>query len=877
MLPQGEFRKLLTSETENKEEILRRIFRTELYQQVEGRFQQKTKDLKTELTAKQTELDVYVKQIVATLPIRDHSALAQTMLQEQRNVTQIVEGLDQEELYYKDQLVQSQQARVVLQADLSTKQHRLQEARAINERYQELGSKQLELVGLESRLAEYADKQERLRMAEQAARILPYEEQWNSAIAMEQRKSKELEQKKLDMQAASRIWESAEQSYQAESVREEERRLAERELQRLLDLVPSVESLYVNQQEVTALHAQDKQHTDVLAQQEKQLQQMRVGRAELSEQIKLLEQETAVVPERRERLNKLREQAKLMKDVIEQERLMSGYSKQELERRQLMDQMQSEHDGLEKQWIEGQSSFLAAHLHDGLPCPVCGSELHPHKAAAVLTLPTKEQLQETKDRLRRVEQEYLEMKSQVAATRIGLGDKHQALADYGIELKVIKEQYDQLVSEGKDLKEETDRLEQQLKKLQPCKEQSYQLEAEWDKLTLAKDQTNALHKDILIKLHAKQSMLDKDLERIPPELRTPSQLNQQIQQQKRTSDQLEQAWKLVQEQVKQAQSKLVEEKAYFAQMELQVEEAIAALKQAELRFQQELEMSGFSSITVYRDTKLVESVRKALQADIDGFANKRTLLAQQIAQLEQDLTGKERVDLEQMLAEQRDIEVELEKATIAYQEFKGRCNDVERLKNSILAISGQVRALEQNWQQVKDVYDVLRGDNPQKLSFERYVLIEFLEQILHAANERLRVLSNGQFVLQRSERLEKHNRQSGLGLDVYDAYTGLNRDVKSMSGGEKFNASLCLALGMTDVIQAHQGGIAIDMMFIDEGFGSLDEDALNKAIEALIDLQQTGRMIGVISHVQELKTAFPAVLEVRKTREGHSTTSLVVK
>uniref|UniRef100_UPI003566D42E SbcC/MukB-like Walker B domain-containing protein n=2 Tax=Cohnella TaxID=329857 RepID=UPI003566D42E len=110
-----------------------------------------------------------------------------------------------------------------------------------------------------------------------------------------------------------------------------------------------------------------------------------------------------------------------------------------------------------------------------------------------------------------------------------------------------------------------------------------------------------------------------------------------------------------------------------------------------------------------------------------------------------------------------------------------------------------------------------------------------------------------------------------------DAYTGLNRDVKSMSGGEKFNASLCLALGMTDVIQAYQGGVSIEMMFIDEGFGSLDEDSLNKAIATLVDLQRSGRMIGVISHVQELKMAFPAVLEVSKTKEGHSRTKFIVK
>src|SRR5699024_2951370 len=132
--------------------------------------------------------------------------------------------------------------------------------------------------------------------------------------------------------------------------------------------------------------------------------------------------------------------------------------------------------------------------------------------------------------------------------------------------------------------------------------------------------------------------------------------------------------------------------------------------------------------------------------------------------------------------------------------------------------------------------------------------IGYLEQIIDAANERLKHLSNGQFLLMRSERQETHGRQSGLALDVYDAYTGQTRDVKSLSGGEKFNTSLCLALGMSDVIQSFQGGISIETMFIDEGFGSLDEESLNKAIDTLIELQQSGRMIGVISHVEQLKT-----------------------
>ena len=157
------------------------------------------------------------------------------------------------------------------------------------------------------------------------------------------------------------------------------------------------------------------------------------------------------------------------------------------------------------------------------------------------------------------------------------------------------------------------------------------------------------------------------------------------------------------------------------------------------------------------------------------------------------------------------------------------------------------------------------------------MLIEYLEQIIVAANERLRSLSNGQFSLRRSDRQEARGKQSGLALDVYDSLSGQNRDVKTLSGGEKFNASLSLALGMSDVIQSHQGGVSIETMFIDEGFGSFDEEALTKAIDTLIDLQKSGRIVGVISHVQEMKNTIPAILEVEKTLDGSSKTKFVIK
>jgi exonuclease SbcC len=151
--------------------------------------------------------------------------------------------------------------------------------------------------------------------------------------------------------------------------------------------------------------------------------------------------------------------------------------------------------------------------------------------------------------------------------------------------------------------------------------------------------------------------------------------------------------------------------------------------------------------------------------------------------------------------------------------------------------------------------------------------MDYMEKIIQAANTRLQHMSNGQYYLV----MKNEGDFSGLDFEVFDNYIGQTRDVNSMSGGEKFNASLSLALGMADVIQAEHGGVSLDTMFIDEGFGTLDSESLNMALSTLFELQQTGRLIGLISHVEELKQAMPAVLEVKKTTNGNSFTSFVLK
>ena len=156
------------------------------------------------------------------------------------------------------------------------------------------------------------------------------------------------------------------------------------------------------------------------------------------------------------------------------------------------------------------------------------------------------------------------------------------------------------------------------------------------------------------------------------------------------------------------------------------------------------------------------------------------------------------------------------------------------------------------------------------MMFETWIQMAFFDRILRRANVHLMQMSGGKYDLKRRETPDDNRGQSGLELDVIDHTNGSVRSVKTLSGGESFIASLCLALGLSEEIQASAGGIRLDTMFVDEGFGSLDEETLQQAMRALNSLSETNRLIGIISHVAELRRAIDRQIVVEKERNGGS-------
>lgn len=896
MLPQGEFRKLLTSDTDNKEDILRRIFRTEMFEKLEGRFQQRHRELQESLKEARAGAATVMRQAAEALPLREGSRLADTFGQETYNAIQVREALLQEAEHYDGQAACAKALKETLSARLEELQIRLREAMALNARHDELEAKLTERRALGEREAAMKEREQQLALANKAASIRPYEEAAIRAADAHLAQRRALEARLQELAAAEQDHAAASALSEAEAAKEGQRREAERELHRLDELTPIVGTLAARREALEAMSKRIDSLAGQLTAAETSLQQLKERRAALHASIAEAERASAEVAGAVEELRQVEQQGKGVKRLLEVSAELRRCAEQEREGIRALTEARAQFERMERDWIEGQAGLLAAHLHDGKPCPVCGSEEHPAKASLSEHMPDKERLQQLKEQLAAAEREVMAARAQAAAaTSSGLSEAADlaGLLDSDGMSPLASGSAEELASEAaaaeltqlqgslrarwKQLKETSDALRARASGLEKLREERDRLEQDAAGLDAEREKKRAELQTLSLGLTADRASLDKELERVPEQLRSPAELERKQAEAKQRHEALERAWKAAQERLQGASAKLAECNAYVNVTRERLAEAARLETEAAERLELELGKAGFPSRGAYLASVMDEMQAERLKEELEQFRSAIAALEAAAAGLELELKDKPRLPTEELQSAIHEA-MERHEASIAAEGAAARYSlEAKRLGAAIERAADAVAGLEEKLAGVQDIYSMLKGDNALKMSFERYILIEYLEQIVAMANVRLHALSGGQFQLQRSGRLETRGKQSGLGLDVYDAYTGQNRDVKSLSGGEKFNASLCLALGMTDVIQSHQGGVSIEMMMIDEGFGSLDEESLHKAITALVDLQRAGRMIGVISHVQELKEAFPACLEVSKTKEGFSRTSFLLK
>lgn len=876
MLPQGEFRKLLTSETENKEEILRRIFKTDRYKLMREILDQKRKQWKDVLQEKQKERELYFRNVFK-LPIRDGALLETLVEQEHVNTHQVVEALEQETNWYNAEVEQLHLEQNDKTKQLKEAEARFHAAKAVNEKFKDLEQKNEKYSILQENRAVIEMKEKSFKHAEQAKRLLPFEQWHEEAMQYEQQSESLLKQIIAKKEHIMNSFALAQEKYEALKNKTSERENAKKQVQRLEELQPIIASLAEKKLNLQNAEIHIGKLKEGMQKLDEQLEAHKNEKQRMSGELQQLEAALEQYVAKVEELTNMREDAKVLKQAYD---VWQEKQKYELEKESAFHKMQqavSTYENMERRWLSEQAGILALHLHDGESCPVCGSMDHPKKATEQSNAIDEKELNELREKKTIAEKLHVQLEEKWNFYRVQYEQVIEEVLKRGYRSEELVETYSALVQKGKQLAAEVNALKASEETRKQIAVNIKSVEEKVEELQKQKREVETVQHRTEMECMQLRTSYEHDKQNIPESLQTVQAWKVQFDQALQELRLMEDEWEKVQEAYQHWQNENIRIQAEHDNASNQFNSAKEKKEETFTRFMKELEQSGFTDQLTYKESKLNDAEMDKLQQEIQSYYSSLEVLTKQIEELKADLKDKEYMDISSLDEQVKELEISLDIIKEKRQRAQNAVSYITDLHENIKRIDEQIHEEEKAFQELVDLYEVMKGDNDSRISFERYILIEYLEQIVQIANERLRKLSNGQFYLKRSERVEKRNRQSGLGLDVYDAYTGQTRDVKTLSGGEKFNASLCLALGMADVIQAYEGGISIETMFIDEGFGSLDEESLTKAVDALIDLQKSGRFIGVISHVQELKNAMPAVLEVTKQKDGCSQTRFVVK
>lgn len=307
-----------------------------------------------------------------------------------------------------------------------------------------------------------------------------------------------------------------------------------------------------------------------------------------------------------------------------------------------------------------------------------------------------------------------------------------------------------------------------------------------------------------------------------------------------------------------------------------LQERIAALTQ-KLKFENQQAAKEKISELEGRQTALKKALVEA-QAAFDQCNETVTGLSAKIEEMKKLLQDRKAIDIDAQKAKNLELTAQRTDLAEKKQRVLTRASINRNALQNIVEKSADVAAIEARWTCVKALANTANGNlsGKEKIMLETYIQMTYFDRVISRANTRFMIMSGGQYELKRRRESENNRSQSGLELDVIDHYNGTERSVKTLSGGESFKASLSLALGLSDEIQSSAGGIRLDTMFVDEGFGSLDEESLRQAMKALSDLAEGNRLVGIISHVAELKEKIDKQIIVTKNITGGSIAKIVI-
>ncbi len=553
-----------------------------------------------------------------------------------------------------------------------------------------------------------------------------------------------------------------------------------------------------------------------------------------------------------------------------------------LERRDAFDQANEAYFQMEKQMESLRAGILAQTLEAGQPCPVCGSLEHPQPAALPAEAVTEEELKALKAKRDLAEQAKTKAGETAAAVKAAFDSQMTVLMEavakmLGIEAEKLPGTYEETEALVKELEGELEEQMQALnRELGVCEADVEALNQLQEKLKLAKADLEAAQK-ALGQVQADMQAAELEKGGLEGQLAAMKPLQyESLEKAVAAREKLEKEAAEIQENYDKKKMGLESARKSFAIQEAREKDLLeqktalqAAVAEKQVDFGAVLEQAGFGDIDVFLAAVPDKTELEAEEAKLRAYQTAVSVNEAALKLAEADIAGKTRVDASQ-------AEAAADAARAEEQEAQQKLGNVSHRKSVNAVILEKFVKLQssaadklEEVTMLKNLSDILQGKvtGKNRTSFETYVQMAGFDDIIHAANKRLQPMSGGQYQLYRHEDLEAKGNVA-LNLDILDNYTGKKRPVSTLSGGESFMASLSLALGLSDRVTASAGGIKIDTLFIDEGFGTLDEKSLNDALLMLNQLTDSNKLIGIISHREELKEVIPKKVLIKKNNKG---------
>ena len=952
MIAQGDFRKLLLADTEERSNIFRKLFHTDIYKVIQEKLKFEAGGLDKAYKELLRSIRQYTEQVRYSVedPLGQQWALMEKNgfegnLEEGLEVLEQFLKADKDTLKALNKQIKENDAKLENMNQLFGKVHKEADAKARKEKL------------LEEREILFPQLEQAQKDAENAAKEPEEIQQLIFSIQKEKEKldrytnlekliseiedaSVLIEKLKTDSTALQNrqketkaVLEEKQKEYQATDRTEKEK--AETDFQK-----EKIDSLYAGVYKncgnleflLTKIMNLETQAKEMKTQSE----QMKKELADLEEQIvsggNLEARENSLIM-RLQQIQKMKDQQKrcqiLEKEAESKKKAYLIASQKRTEIKEFLNRM-------EQAYLDAQAGVLAAGLQEGMPCPVCGSVHHPKLTQMPEKVPTEEQLKKQKMVAEIAEQAASDSSVQ-AGEAAGLVQRSKEELTEGIKSYVAQflpeEKTEEILrneitdSELRSfVKDQESHAQTELEEIQKQKKAQLDLQKKKEEFSRQLEQHAKEFQKLQISIEKRKSQQESIQEQLQNQLDEPifSWLREDTQQ-KMISDsglQQDQNSKAVYQQGSQEvslllqqgrtaaewlkqqqdildqkrkdqtalleQRKLLETQISKVQTEIttltdrinQNQQQTAAEKSRSEQMQKQRENMEkelgertkeeiLSQIQLQtRERKKLETHYKTVTEVKEALEKRMTELNSVITSLTEQLKESANISIEELNVQKENFTQQKKSLSADRDEIHARLEINGDMYEKIRRQQTELLKTETRWKWMKSLSDTANGTitGKARIMLETYIQMQYFDRILARANIRLMTMSSGQYELVRRKENKSRVGKTGLELDVVDHYNGTVRSVKTLSGGETFQASLSLALGLSDEIQSSSGGIQLDTMFVDEGFGSLDEDALDQAIRALKDLSQGSRLVGIVSHVTELKERIDKKIIVTKKR-----------